>query len=75
MRYPKSAPPRLEKMSSPVPIVSDAIIAPGPKTFSQSKGRRGSEPAFFSLLTVVVKVSSIVGPGYAHNKVSVKKDN
>src|SRR6185503_20672468 len=39
-RYPKSAPPREEKTSSPTPIVSDAITAPGPKIASQRNGLR-----------------------------------
>ncbi|MHC4168103.1 MAG: hypothetical protein ACYSWQ_14190 [Planctomycetota bacterium] len=62
MRYPKIAPPRLEKINSPVPIVSEAIIAPGPKTFSQSNGRRGNAFDRLLLLIVLTDVSSIVGP-------------
>ena len=38
MRYPKIAPPREEKMSSPVPMVSEAMIAPGPKNRSHRSG-------------------------------------
>ena len=38
IRYPKMAPPREEKISSPVPMVSEAMIAPGPNTVSQRKG-------------------------------------
>jgi hypothetical protein len=34
----KSAPARVEKMSSPAPIVSEAMIAPGPKRASHLAG-------------------------------------
>ena len=59
MRYPKSAPPLLEKISSPVPIVSDAIIAPGPKTFSQSNVRPGNSTEQLLSDTAVAGVSFI----------------
>src|SRR5213594_2482504 len=39
-RYPKSAPPREEKMSSPEPMVSEAMTAPGPKMVSHFSGLR-----------------------------------
>src|SRR3954452_20119120 len=39
-RYPKSEPARDEKISSPAPIVSEAITAPGPTIVSQRKGLR-----------------------------------
>jgi hypothetical protein len=32
------APPREEKISSPVPIVNEAMIAPGPNIVSQAAG-------------------------------------
>src|ERR1043166_1326158 len=61
-RYPNSAPPREEKTSSPEPMVSEAITAPGPNTVTQASGLRdckargsGVEPqpssAFGSVLT------------------------
>ncbi|MDT8300916.1 MAG: hypothetical protein RQ760_05475 [Sedimentisphaerales bacterium] len=45
--------------------MSDAMIAPGPKTFSQSKGRRGSTPEGLRPISADFDVSSIFGPKYA----------
>src|SRR5436189_6061164 len=36
--YPNSAPALEEKISSPAPIVSEAMIAPGPKIANQRSG-------------------------------------
>lgn len=40
IRYPKIAPPLEEKISSPVPIVSEAMTAPGPKIANHARGLR-----------------------------------
>jgi len=40
IRYPNIAPPLDEKISSPVPIVSEAMTAPGPKIENHAKGFR-----------------------------------
>ncbi len=45
--YPKTAPSREARIDSPLPIVSEAITAPGPKNFSSDEalGRRPISPS------------------------------
>src|SRR5882672_2425848 len=44
-RYPNKAPARAENTSSPTPIVSEAMTAPGPKIASHRRGFRESSEA------------------------------